>query len=173
MRFAASIPFGRASLVCALLLAIAGCKRASEAEMRTMLAEWVPLGDTVAFEATRGCAAGLFDVVDGRIASRMRVATSVQEAAMVLRGNAAVAIDDTSLTPDAAMLELMQADRSAGMTMRMAGLEGRVCMDSDVQGAFAAALVNPRAVLLVGHDRRILALMDVDAGLLIAAMGAK
>ncbi len=173
MRFAVSFPLSRAALACALLLAFAGCKRASEAEMRTMLAEWVPLGDTLAFEATRGCAAGLFDLIDGRIASRMRVATSVPEAAIILRGKDAVAIDDTSLTPDAAMLELLQADRSAGMTMRMAGLEGRECMDGEVEGAFAAALVNPRAVLLVGHDRRILALMDVDAGLLIAAMGTK
>jgi len=173
MRLAASIPLSRALMVCASVLAIAGCKRSSEADMRAMLAEWVPLGDTIAFEATRGCAAGLFDLVDGRIASRMRVATSVQEAAMILRGKDAVAIDDTGLTPDAAILELMQADRSAGMTMRMAGLEGRECMDGEVQGAFAAALVNPRAVLLVGHERRILALMDVDAGLLVAAMGAK
>ena len=42
-----------------------------------------------------------------------------------------------------------------------------------MQGAFAAALVNPRAVLMVGQGPRILALMDVDAGILIAAMGAK
>ncbi len=173
MRPSASARLRLGALSCAMLVLLAGCKRASEADMRAALAEWVPLGDTLTFTAKRDCAAGLFALRDARIASRMRVATSAGEAAMILRGQGEVAIDDTHLSPDAAMLALMEADRSAGMAMRMAGLEGRDCMDVQVEGAFAAALIDPRAVLLVGRDRRILALMDVDAGLVIAAMGAE
>jgi hypothetical protein len=171
---AGSSYFGRSLvLACVALLVLSGCKRSTEDDMRSVLSEWVPLGDTIGFAASRGCAVGLFDLIDGRIASRMRVATSAQEAAIILRGRDAVAIDDIGLTPDAAIWALIQADRTAGLTMRMAGLEARACMDGQMQGAFAAALVNPRAVLMVGQGPRILALMDVDAGILIAAMGAK
>lgn len=164
---------GASVLLCLAMLSLTACKRSSEADMRDVLQGWAPIGETISFAAERGCAAGLFELVDGRIASKMRVADSVREAAMVLRGQGAVAIDDVRLSPEGAIEALIEADRAAGMGMRMAGLEARACMDDEAQGAFVAALVAPRAVLMVGRDQRILALMDVDAGVLIAAMGEK
>jgi len=168
----ASYPRAAAAL-CLAALALSACKRASEAEMRDVLSGWAPIGETLSFAAQQGCAAGLFMLVDGRIASKMRVAGGAREAATILRNQGAVAIDDVRLSPDAAIRALTDADRGAGMAMRMAGLEARACMGAEVQRAFAAALVAPRAVLMVGRDQRILALMDVDAGLIVAAMGAK
>lgn len=173
MRCARSFSLRSAALICAAVLALAGCKRSSEADMRAALSDWVPLGETISFAAKRGCAAGIFGLVDKRIASKMPVVADAQEAAMILGRQGAVALDDTRLSPDQAILALIETDRSSGMVMRMAGLEARDCMDPQMQLAFAAALVNPRAVLLVGRDQRILALMDVDTSQLIAAMGAK
>lgn len=141
--------------------------------MRGVLEGWAPLGRTLAFSAQRDCAAGLFELKDARIASSMPVATGVREAVIILERRGAVAIDDIRLAPDAAMEALLAADRSAGMGMRMAALEGRACMDENTRSAFAAALVAPRAVLMVGRDQRILALMDAEAGVLVAAMGAE
>ncbi|MFX0545609.1 hypothetical protein ACEWPL_008700 [Roseovarius sp. S1116L3] len=170
---AASYPFRAAALLGLAALALTGCQRSSEDDMRAVLDGWAPLGETLSFTSQRHCAAGRFELVDGRIASRMRVAGDAREAAMILRGQGAVAIDDARLTPDAAIAALIEADRGAGMAMRMAGLEGRACMDAETEAAFATALVAPRAVLMVGRDQGILALMDVDAGVVVATMGAK
>ncbi len=163
----------RLGAFCAGMLALAGCKRADEPELRALLAGWVPLGETVSFSATRGCAAGLFQLVSPRIASRMRIARSVREAAIILKSHDQVAIIARRLTPDHALLQLVDIDRRMGMQMRMAGLEGRACMDRAAEAAFAAALVNPAAVLLMDRDTGVLALMDAEDGLVIAAMGAK
>ncbi|MFX0541387.1 hypothetical protein ACEWPM_006590 [Roseovarius sp. S4756] len=163
----------RAAMLGLAALAVTGCQRSSEDDMRAVLEGWAPLGETLSFTSRRDCAAGRFELVDARIASRMRVAGDAREAAMVLRGQGAVAIDDIRLTPDAAIAALIEADRGAGMAMRMAGLEGRACMDAGTEAALASALTNPRAVLMVGRDQGILGVMDVDAGILVAAMGAE
>ncbi len=165
--------FWRVGALCAGVLALAGCKRTDEAELRALLAGWVPLGETVSFSATRGCAAGLFQLVSPRIASRMRIAGSVREAAIILKTYDQVAIIAPRLTPDEALLELVEIERSTGMKMRMAGLEGRACMDRAAEAAFAAALVNPTATLMIDRSTGVLALMDAEDGLLIAAMGTE
>ena len=159
--------------LCTGLLALGACERSSEAEMRAALEAWAPLGPTRAFVATRGCAAGLFALKDARIASLMPVAGDAREAARVLQRRGAVAIDDTRLPPEAALEALLDLDRPAGMAMRMAALEGRACMDDEMRAAFRRALAAPRAVLMVGRDQRILALMDAEAGVIVAAMGAE
>ncbi len=163
----------RVGALCAAVLALAGCKRTDEAQLRDLLAGWVPLGETVSFSATRGCAAGLFQLVGPRIASRMRIAGSVREAAIILKSHDQVAIIAPRLTPDQALLQLVEVDRSTGMKMRMAGLEGRACMDRAAEAAFAAALVNPAATLLMDRGTGVLALMDAEDGMLIAAMGSE
>ena len=163
----------RAGLLCAGMLALAGCKRTDEAEMRDTLGGWVPLGKTVSFKAAMGCAAGLFEVVSPRVASRMRVAGSVGEAAIILRSHDQVAIIAPRLTPDVALLRLIEADRPTGMRMRMAGLEGRACMDDAAEAAFAAAVVNRATVLLMDRETGILALLDPQKRLLVAVMGTE
>ncbi len=163
----------RVGALCAAMLTLAGCKRTDEAELRDLLAGWVPLGETVSFSATRGCAAGLFQLVGPSIASRMRIAGSVREAAIILKSHDQIAIISPRLTPDQALLQLVEVDRSAGMKMRMAGLEGRACMDRAAEAAFAAALVNPAATLLMDRRTGVLALMDAEDGMLIAAMGSE
>ncbi|WP_113910526.1 hypothetical protein [Roseovarius dicentrarchi] len=163
----------RLGAICAGILALAGCKRTTEADLRDLLAGWVPLGETVSFNATRGCAAGLFQMVGPRIASRVRIAGSAREAAIILRSHDQVAIVAPRLTPDDALLDLVEVERNAGMKMRMAGLEGRACMDRETEAAFAAALVNPAAVILMDRGAGVLALMDTEDRLLIAALGAE
>ncbi|PVA11907.1 hypothetical protein DC366_02980 [Pelagivirga sediminicola] len=162
-----------AGALCLAALALAGCKRTDEATLRAQLADWVPLGETVSFTATRDCAAGVFQLVGPRLASRLRSAGSVREAVMILKSRSQVAIDSRRLSPDAALLELVEVARAPGMRMRMAGLEGRACMDRAAEAAFGAALVNPRAVVIMDVERGILALLDADDALLVAAMGAQ
>jgi hypothetical protein len=163
----------RLAVLCAGILALAGCKRTDEAELRRILGGWVSLGETVSFKATMGCAAGLFELVSPRVASRMRVAGSVREAAIILRTHDQVAIIAPRLTPDVALLRLIDADRPAGMQMRMAGLEGRTCMDGAAEAAFGAALVSPATVLLMDRDTGVLALLDPQKRLLVAVMGTE
>ena len=103
----------------------------------------------------------------------MRIAGSVREAAIILKTYDQVAIIAPRLTPDEALLELVEIERSTGMKMRMAGLEGRACMDRAAEAAFAAALVNPTATLMIDRSTGVLALMDAEDGLLIAAMGTE
>lgn len=163
----------RLGALCLAVLVSAGCKRTDEAALRTLLAEWVPLGDTVSFRAARGCAAGVFELVGTHMSSRLRVAQDAREAAMILKSRDQVAIDARRTSPDAALLALIEAERGIGMRMRIVGLEARECMDTDAEGHFAAALVDPRAVLLIDGAAGVLALMDPQDRVLIAVMGAE
>lgn len=176
MTRARSSPLGtafRLGALCAGVLAVAACNRAEEADLRAKLAGWVPLGETLSFSASRSCAAGMFDLVGTRIASRMRRAETVREAAMILKTQDEAAIDAPGQSPDAALTALIGQNRSAGMRMRMAALEGRTCMEEATEAAFSSALTDPAAVVLMDVSEGILALLDPRGGVLIVAMGAE
>ncbi|MDO5756024.1 MAG: hypothetical protein Q4P24_00700 [Rhodobacterales bacterium] len=163
----------RVGALCAGVLALAGCKRMDEGQMRSILSGWVPLGDTVFFQATGACAVGVFQIADPRIAAPMPVAGSAREAATILNSQGQVAIVAPRLTPDVALLHLIAIQGEAGTKMRMAGLEGRACMDLAAETTFASALINPSAVLLMDRDTGLMALLDTEDGLLIATMGSE
>ncbi|MCZ4352343.1 hypothetical protein O4H61_07420 [Roseovarius aestuarii] len=164
---------GAVVTVLAGCLVLGGCKRTDETAVRERLEQWFALGETMSFQAQRGCAAGAIKLVDERIASKLPVATNVPQALITLRKRGAVAIDDTRQSPDQALLQIVNAARPIGMRMRIAGLEGRACMDSAVKDAFGRALVNPRAVLVLDRDFGALILMDADERQLIVSMGAE
>ncbi len=163
----------RLGALCAAMLALAACDWTDEAGLRARLAGWVPLGETLSFRASRGCAAGMFGLVGTRIASRMPVAGTVREAAVVLKSRGEVAIDAPRLSPDAALTALIAEDRSAGMRMRLAAFEGRGCMDEATEAAFGLALRDPAAVVLMDASKGVLALLNGRDGVLIVAMGER
>ncbi|MEB8386779.1 hypothetical protein OO012_06015 [Rhodobacteraceae bacterium KMM 6894] len=164
---------GAALAVLSACLMLGACKRTEEAGLRAHLGQWFSLGETLEFRAERGCAAATFALVDERIASKLRVATNVPEALIALQKRGAVAIDDTRQSPDDALLQIVNASRPIGMRMRLAGLEGRACMDDATRNAFGRALINPRAVLVLDRDNGALILLDADDLLLIVSMGAE
>lgn len=166
----------RAASLSALMVgafaALGACQRADEEELRARLTTWLPLGETVAFASTRACAAGAYRLVDTQLKSVVRVAGDVRSAARMLAEGRVVAIDAADLSPDAALLALIDADLGIGMRLRISGLEARACMDEGVEDAFFRALGKPDAVVILDPAERIVALVDRGARLLIVAIGA-
>lgn len=153
------------------LLALSGCARVDEGEMRSALGAWFSLGNTVSFTARQGCAAGVFHLTGTEIGSAMPVLRDAVRAAPEIRQRGRMALDDPALAPDRAMVQIANLDRSLGMRMRRAGLDGRACMDDVTESAFHHALINPAALLAYDAELGALILMDPAHALLVITIG--
>ena len=159
-------------LAASVAMMLGACKRAEEGDLRAQVETWLAVGETVSFSATRACAAAAYRLVDTQMKSAVRVVGDVPSAARMLKEGRVVAIDAPGLTPDAALLALIDADLGIGMRLRVSGLEARACMDEGVEDAFFRALSKPGAVVILDPDKRIVALVDRSERLLIVAIGA-
>lgn len=155
-----------------VLAVLSSCGPEDAAQVRARVAQWFALGDTMALEARRGCAAGLFRLVHGRIGSGLPVQRSLPALRQGLFRGARAALDDPAQPPDAAIAALVVQDWALGADLRRAALEGRACMDDRTRGAFGAALQQRRAVLAYDRKAGLLMLLDPVTGLLIVARGA-
>ncbi|MFD1160040.1 hypothetical protein [Roseovarius aestuarii] len=164
----------RARLVLAVLVVavLSGCWREDEDELRSRLDRWFSIGDTVAFHASPDCVAASFRLVQMQVKSPLSVATAAPDALRTLSHRGAVALDNPLQAPDAALIEIVNADRLTGMTMRRAALEGRLCMNEETESAFRYALDNPRSILAFDAGSATLMLLDPHTGLLVVAKGA-
>ncbi|MEQ8901576.1 MAG: hypothetical protein RID11_20170 [Roseovarius sp.] len=159
-------------LACLAALAlVAGCQREDEAAQRVWLGQWFSLGDTQAFEARRGCAVGLYDLVTGQVKSALSVTDSVagMQREIALRG--AAALDMPGQGADMAMVVMANYHRPTGMAMRRAGLEARTCMTEVTESAFRHALDETGTVLAWDETRGALILMTRAPGYLIVVQG--
>lgn len=152
--------------------ALSACWREDEAALRDRMERWFHIGETVAFHATRSCVAGVFRLVQMDVKSALVVVSSTPDAVWLLSRGGAAALDNPELAPDAALLEIVNSDRSTGMVMRRAALEGRQCMNEHTESAFRYALDNPRSVLVFETDPATFIIMDPQTGLLVVTMGA-
>jgi hypothetical protein len=155
----------------AALALLAGCARDEEAAQRAWLGQWFALGETLAFAATRGCAAGLYRVVTPQVKSALPVTRDVATMQREIAGRGAAALDVPGMTADAALVAMANHHRPTGMAMRRAGLEARACMDARGESAFRHALDDGRTVLGWDAGRGALVLMMPGEGLLVVAMG--
>ena len=162
----------RISLIVLLLAVASGCAREDEGVLRARLDRWFSIGDTVAFHASSDCVAAAFRLVQMQVKSPLPVVSAASDALRTLSRRGIVALDDPAQAPDAALVELVNVDRPTGMGMRRAALEGRMCMNDEVESAFRYALDNPRAVLAFEAETGTLMLMDPRTGLLVVARGA-
>lgn len=165
---------GRARFVLALMVVsvLTGCWREDEAELRLRLERWFSIGETVAFHANSECVAATFKLVQMQVKSPLAVTNATPQALRALSQRGAVALDNPEQAPDAALVELMNTDRSTGMVMRRAALEGRLCMNDETESAFRYALDNPRTVLAFDAESATLMLLDPHTGLLVVTQGA-
>ncbi|WP_299848524.1 hypothetical protein [uncultured Roseovarius sp.] len=165
---------GRARFVLALMAVavLSGCWREDEADLRGRLDRWFSIGETVAFHANSDCVAAAFRLVQMQVKSPLSVASAAPQALRTLSRHGAVALDNPRQAPDAALVEVMNTDRSTGMMMRRAALEGRLCMNNETESAFRYALDNPRTVLAFDTESATLMLLDPHTGLLVVARGA-
>jgi len=155
------------------LLALSGCGRVEEEEMRSLLGLWISLGDTVSFRARGDCAAGVFRLASPEIGSAMPVLRDPARAAAIIGAHGRMALDDPTLAPDRAMIRIANLDRSLGMRMRRAGLDGRACMDDLTESAFRHALTAPGAVLAYDAGLGAVILIDPAHALLVVTMGER
>jgi len=147
--------------------------REEEGALRARLAQWFMLGETLAFSARAGCAAGTFRLVDTHLKSGLTVETGVPGLLRALSKHGVAALDDPGQAPDEAMVALANADRAAGMTIRRTALEARECMTGATESAFRYALDNPASVLAYDSANGALMLLDPDTGIMVVTMGAR
>ncbi|MEI4231989.1 hypothetical protein [Roseovarius sp. D22-M7] len=157
----------------AALLLLAGCAREEAEVQRARLEPWFSLGETLAFEARRGCAVGLYEVVARDVKSALPLMGDVVQMHREIARRGAAALIVAGRGADTAMLAMAGHDRGTGMAMRRAGLEARDCMDARSEDVFIRALSRPGAVMAWHAESGTLILMPGDARLLIAVQGAR
>ena len=164
----------RARFVLAVLVmaVLSGCWREDETALRDRLERWFSIGETLAFHASRDCVAASFRLVQMQVKSPLSVVTATPEALWLLSHRGAVALDNPEQAPDAALVEIVNADRPTGMRIRRVALEGRMCMNEETESAFRYALDNPRSILAYDAGSATLMLLDPHTGLLVVARGA-
>jgi len=167
-----ALPHGPVPVACiAALLVLAACARDDEAAQRAWLGAWFALGETVSFNATRGCAVGLYRVVTPEVKSALPVTRDVATMHRAIAARGAAALDHPGQAADSVLVTMANHDRETGMAMRRAGLEARACMDDRSESVFRHALDDGRTVLGWDGARRALILMMPGEGLLVVAMG--
>lgn len=141
--------------------------------MRTQLSQWFALGETLSFVSEQECAAGAFRLVDTQVNSAMPIVDNLPRAARVITDRGRMAYKDNDVSPDQAMIDMANRDRSLGMQMRQAGLEGRFCMDDTIESAFSYALVNPASILAFDMEMGALIILDPTQNVLVVAIGGQ
>ena len=155
----------------AALSLVTACGRDDEAAQRAWLGQWFSLGETRAFDARRGCAVGLYDLVTGQVKSALPVTDSVAGMQREIAARGAAALDMPGQGADMAMVAMANHHRPTGMAMRRAGLEARACMNEVTESAFRHALEETGTVLTWDETRGALILMARAAGYLIVVQG--
>ena len=155
----------------AALALLAGCQREDEVAQRAWLGQWFSLGDTLAFDARRGCVVGLDDLVTGHVKSALPVTDSVAGMQREIAARGAAALDMPGEGADMAMVAMANHHRPTGMAMRRAGLEARDCMNEASESAFRHALDDSSTVLVWDETRDALILMARAAGYLVVVQG--
>lgn len=141
--------------------------------MRARLAPWFSLGETLAFSSRAGCAAAAFRLVSGDIGAAVAVERNLSDMLRALPNRGVAALDDPKMTPDAAMVDAANSDRTLGMGMRRAGLEARPCMEGKVGVEFLRLLGRPETVLAYETEQGTLMLMDRANRVLVVAAGER
>lgn len=150
---------------------LSACVREDEAAQRVWLGAWFALGETVSFAATRGCAVGVYRVVNPQVKSALPVTRDVAQMRREIVARGAAALDTPGQAADTALVAMANHHRETGMAMRRAGIEARACMDAQSESVFRHALDEARTVLAWDGRRRALMLMMPGEGLLVVAMG--
>lgn len=150
---------------------VAACAREDEGALRARVAQWASIGETLAFHATPDCAAAVFRLTAPDIKSAMPVAGDARTMLVQLRRAGRAALAAGGQSPDAGLVEIVNADRATGMAMRRAALEGRACMDEGVEDAFLRGLKGARSILAWDGESGTVMILDPDSGLVTVAMG--
>ena len=151
---------------------LSACAREDEAALRARLAQWFMIGDSVEFSAQHDCAAATYRLRGTRMKSALPVTSDTARLLHDLARHGVAALDDPALSPDAALIDLTNADRPTGMTIRRVALEARRCMGGITESAFRYALQNPATVLAYDSRHHTLMLLDRATGVLVTARGA-
>lgn len=158
---------------CAAIMSVAGCKRDDEAQMRARLAPMFALGDTLAFAAGSRCAAGAFRLVHDQVGSGLPVEDSLQAWIRAIQQRGAGALDQSGLSPDAAMVAVANADRPLGMAMRGRSIEARDCMDDRIRTEFTRLLRATGIVIGFDATEGAVMLMDRRNAVLMVVVGER
>ncbi|MEL7013268.1 MAG: hypothetical protein AAFO72_08305 [Pseudomonadota bacterium] len=155
-----------------LVTLVTGCDRLDEVEMRDRVAQFFPLGATLAFHSQIDCSAGAFRLVDETIGAEVSVEPSIIGMIIMLEKRDVVAVDDPTLSPDEVMIKAANYARDRGMSMRRTVLEARACMDDKLTEEFGRLLSSPGAIFAYDNETSLVMILDQRNRVLLVARGS-
>lgn len=155
----------------AALMFVAACLGPSQDDIRAQLERWFVVGEPDYFRSTARCAAAAFPLLQDTPKAALRQESDVPRALARLEREGVMALGLEGVTPDQTFIEVMNSKRAVGVYVQAAAFAGRSCMDKVTEGAFRAALTNPRAVFVWDRAMGALILMDPDQAQVFWASG--
>jgi len=155
-------------LACLLLTA---CTPDTEDGFRDEVGQWLSLGDTLYFNATRSCTAGVFEARSGVFGSQMRSVSSWPEAVRLIEQRRPVVFENATGSPSELTGAIMGQTPHLGTQFLSAGLAGRACMTAEVQAAYHAALSDSEAALMFDPESQTIGVLQIDSKRVFVARG--
>ncbi len=154
-----------------ILLAIAGCSKQKEDDVRTRLSDWVNLGETLYFYADIGCSAAVFDLKSTRISSKVTRARTLQTGVKMLGRDGPVFFDIKGETPHSVSEAMMNANLHRGIGMISSGIAAKNCMTETLQTYYLRALLDENGDLVYDPQEKAMIVLDGENRWLFYARG--
>jgi len=157
--------FGRTARVPLVLTAISllfltACALDRQSAVRAQLDGWVVLRETLYFNSTRICTAGLFATGASTILSGAKKVRSIARGVRAVGQGDVVAFDVPGLSPADVQSAIDATTRPVSLAILTSGLAAKDCLTDDLQEAFTNALFAPDAVLIFDPASRAVAVFD-------------
>lgn len=153
----------RRSLVALLLgagMALSACSLDQETEVRSQIAQWVSLGDTLYFYSRVNCTAALFDIKATRITSMIKKARTVEAGMRSIEQGQAVAFEIAGMSPNRVSETIMTENLPQGLGVLSSGIAGRACMAQEMEVAYFNALLDPTSVMIFEPQEKFMGVFD-------------
>lgn len=150
---------------------LAACALDTEAEVRARLDGWLMLGETLHFDSTRDCTAGLFALSGRSHRAGLIVARSLRDGVTWVRSGRAVAFDMPGRSPTGISEALTTADLPNGLGVLSSGVSAAGCMSETVKSAYVAALNETGGLLIFDTRDNALAIVTADRTQVFFARG--
>ncbi len=152
-------------------IVLTGCAMDTEDAVRAQLGSWLSLGETLFFNSSRECSAGLFVAPSNRMRKVVQTVHSVRDGLHVMTLDSVVAFEIPGRSPTQVTEDIMTADLPTGLGFLNSGIAARNCMDEQVAAAYYEVLTTLGGVLIFDPETRGLAILDRDANRVFFARG--
>ncbi len=152
-------------------LGLVACALDKEAEVRARLDGWLLLGDTIYFDSTRECTAGVFALKGRSHRAGLIVVRDLRSGITWIQNGRAVAFDMPARSPTDVSSALTTKDLPNGLGVLSSGVTGSNCMTQEVKSAYVETLNARGGMLIFDTEDNALAIVNADRSRVFFARG--